>query len=638
MSSCNAIETFSVSGTPVTAVSTAYTFTYTSGFNETNGGHALPHTVVKYSYAYAYNNLVINKPGNYICILTVNNVEKGRVNWSVRPAQPRKAKNVILFIGDGMNTGIITASRILSRGWRHGAAQGELYMDTMQRLSYISTNGYDSVVTDSANAASAYACGHKGPVNSLNVYGDTSSSTLDDPKAELITEMITRKYGNDNFGIGVVTTSEVQDATPAAFFSHTRRRADKAEITRQFLEGFNTNGWTTVPEIDVLMGGGGAYFYPKKMLNVINNQGSQVFCTISPAADGSCPVANQTTDSSLAVGNVTISNGGASLNGRNFYDEASNKGYSVVYNRANMLNAANKNKKLLGIFHYGNNDVWLDRHEKTSNINYKGNPMYYTDYNSYINRPAPLDQPDLAEMTESAIKILDRRSPNGFFLMVEGASIDKQEHPYDNERAIDELIDMDNAVGIALQYARANEDTLVLVTSDHGHGFDVVGTVDTLIFDSKDKLTTLPEDKKRIRASAVGYYNKAGVPDIMDTDGDHFPDNFATARYPLATGYVDVVNMKEQYRLHTSSRSPSLGTKPGDFTKADSDDNNIIGGNNHGAGFHRNLGDVTGVHTAQDVPLYAEGPGSDALKTSMVNVDVFSIIANTLGLGNNNNN
>lgn len=633
-SSCTAIGSLSVDGSVKAAVTSAYTFTYNSGFNETHGGHALPHTVTKYSYAYAYPNLVINTPGMYTVVLTVDNVEKGRLVWDVRPVAPRKAKNVILFIGDGMNTGIITASRLLSRGWRHGVMQGELNMDTMDRLGYLSTNGYDSIVTDSANSAAAYASGHKGPVNSLNVYGDTSSSTLDDCKVEVIAELASRKYGSD-FGIGVVTTSEIQDATPAAFFAHTRRRGDKAEITRQFLEGFNNGGWSTNPEIDVLLGGGGSYFYPKTMLNVYDANNNQIFCTKAPGSDGSCPVVNQTTDISLAVGNVTVTNGGNSLNGRNFYKEAADKGYSVVHNRADMLAASTKNKKLLGIFHYGNNDVWLDRHEKPSNIVKTSNPMHYTSYNEYINRPAMMDQPDLAEMTETAIKVLDRRNPDGFFLAVEGSSIDKAEHPFDNERAIDELIDMDNAIGVALQYARAHKDTLVLVTSDHGHGFDVVGTVDTLIFDSKDSQTTLPEDKKRVRASAVGIYNKAGAPDVVDVDGDGFPDNFATARYTLATGYADVVNMKEQYRVHSSYRNPSLGSAAGDFNKVNAADSNVVGGKNHGAGFIRNLADTNGVHTVQDVPLYGEGPAADQIKTAMANVDVFQIIASALGLGGN---
>lgn len=623
---------FSVSGSAVSSVNGANTFTFTSGFNETAGGHALPHSVTKYSYGYLWKGLAApNFPGVHTVVLSVNGVNKASVTWRINAAPTRRlAKNVILFVGDGMNTGIITASRVLSRGIRHGAAKGELHMDGMERLGFLSTNGYDSIITDSANSAAAYTTGHKGSVNSLGVYGDTTSSSLDDPKVELITEMIARKYGNANFGLGVVTTSEVQDATPAAAFAHTRKRSDKAEITRQFLEGFDRT-FSDAPEIDVLLGGGGIYFYPRTTMNVTDGSGNQVWCSVSTTP---CPTANRSTTFAEGSVPVTSVNNGASLAGRNFYAEAASAGYNVVYDRASMTAASVKNKKLLGIFHSANLDVWLDRHEKTQNIVPDGEPRFIPTYAGYTARAAPMDQPDLSEMTESAIKVLERRSSEGFFLLVEGSSIDKAEHPFDNERAIDELIDMDNAVGVALRYARANQDTLVLVTADHGHAFDVFGTVDLKIFDSMDAISTNPEDKKRMRASATGFYNRAGFPDVVDLDGDGFPDNFATARYTLGVGYADVVNQKENFRLHNSYRNPSLGFASGDHQKAvtGADDGNK-NGNNHGAGFTRNTGGSSGVHTMQDVPLYAEGPGSELIRSSMVNVDVFTLMATALGLG-----
>jgi alkaline phosphatase len=625
---------FSINGAAVSPVTGSNTFSFTSGFNETAGGHALPHSVTKFSYGYLWKGLAApNVPGAHTVVLAVNGVVKASAVWRINAAPARRlAKNVVLFVGDGMNTGIITASRVLSRGIRHGATKGELHMDGMERLGFLSTNGYDSIITDSANSAAAYTTGHKGPVNALGVYGDTTSSSLDDPKVELITEMIARKYGNANFGIGVVTTSEIQDATPAAAAAHTRRRGDKAEITRQFLEGFDKTGaWSDVPEIDVILGGGGAYFYPRTLLNVTDGSGNQLWCSVSTTP---CPVANRSTEFAAGSVPVTSANNGAGLAGRNFYTEAATAGYSVVHDRAAMIAASAKNKKLLGIFHSGNLDVWLDRHEKTQNIVADGQPRFIPTYAGYAARTAPMDQPDLSEMTDAAIKVLERRSKDGFFLVVEGASIDKAEHPYDNERAIDELIDMDNAVGVALRYARAHQDTLVLVTADHGHAFDVFGTVDLKIFDSADALSTNPEDKKRIRASATGFYNKAGFPDVVDVDGDGFPDNFATARYTLGVGYADIVNEKESYRLHDSMRNPSLGAASGDYQKAitGADDGNL-GGNNHGAGFTRNTGGSSGVHTMQDVPLYAEGPGAELVRSSMVNVDVFTLMATALGLG-----
>lgn len=358
-------------------------FVYTSGFNETVGGHAPPHAVTKYSYGWTWKGLRA-VAGVHTVVLTVAGSVKAKLTWKVAPVSPRLAKNVILFVGDGLNTGIVTAARVLSRGMVNGATRSDLHMDGMDRLSYVSTNGYDSIITDSANSAASYASGQKGPVNSVNVYGDTTSSTLDDPKAEMLTEMAARKYGNAKFGIGVVTTSEVQDATPAAFFAHTRRRADKAEITRQFIEGFDRGTWSAVPEIDVLLGGGSQYFYPRMMLNVTDGAGAQVFCR---TAGATCAAADRTTDASQGVAPVQVSNGGNSISGRNFYAEAAAKGYALVHDRAELAATASKNKKVLGIFHYANNDVWYDRHEKTANIAQSGNPRFYDSYAAYAARP-----------------------------------------------------------------------------------------------------------------------------------------------------------------------------------------------------------------------------------------------------------
>jgi alkaline phosphatase len=125
-------------------------------------------------------------------------------------------------------------------------------MDDMPYMALVATSGADSIVTDSANSASAYATGHKSSVNAMGVYADRTENPFDDPKVETITSLAKDRL---NIAIGVITNTEVEDATPAAMIAHTRRRARYNEIVEQYFAA----------KPDVLMGGGSLNFLPKSM-------------------------------------------------------------------------------------------------------------------------------------------------------------------------------------------------------------------------------------------------------------------------------------------------------------------------------------------------------------------------------------
>jgi alkaline phosphatase len=188
--------------------------------------------------------------GQYVIEATQGS-EKAIVNWTVYATPERKAKNVILFVGDGLSVAHRTAARILSKGWEQGLYGGELAIDDMPNMALISTSGTDSVVTDSANSASAYTTGHKSCVNALGIYCAKNALTLDHPKVETISEVIKRKRAG--MAIGVVTNAEIEDATPAAMVAHTRRRSDYNDIVKMFFD----------VQPDVIMGGGSPNFLPK---------------------------------------------------------------------------------------------------------------------------------------------------------------------------------------------------------------------------------------------------------------------------------------------------------------------------------------------------------------------------------------
>ncbi len=248
----------------------------------------------------------ISKPGQYV-VAASDGKSNATVTWTVyaTPAK-RVAKNVILFIGDGFSIGHRTAARILSRSIEGGKYTGKLALDDMPYMALLSTQGTDSIITDSANAAHAYTTGHKSCVNALGVYCSRASSTLGHPKVETITSLAKRR----GMAVGTVTNSEIEDATPAAMVAHTRRRSDYNDIVKMFYDS----------KIDVIMGGGSPNFLPK-----------------------STPGSKRADDI-------------------DYIDRFKQADYKIAITKTEMLAAANdvKTTKLLGLYNTGNVDGALD--------------------------------------------------------------------------------------------------------------------------------------------------------------------------------------------------------------------------------------------------------------------------------------
>ncbi len=190
----------------------------------------------------------IVKPGRYVVEATSGGAKKS-VTWTVYDTPERRAKNVILFIGDGMTVAHRTAARMLSKGIKEGLYGGELAMDDMPAMALVSTAATDSIVTDSANSMSAYTTGHKSCNNALGVYCARNKNSLDHPKVETIGELVKRK---GDLALGIVTNTEIEDATPAGIVAHTRRRGDYVDIVRMFFDA----------KPDVMLGGGTPFFLP----------------------------------------------------------------------------------------------------------------------------------------------------------------------------------------------------------------------------------------------------------------------------------------------------------------------------------------------------------------------------------------
>jgi alkaline phosphatase len=190
----------------------------------------------------------IAKPGTYE-VEARTGATRTAVTWHVFGTPAAVAKNVILFVGDGLSNAHRVAARVLSKGIRQGRYGGELAIDDMPNMVLVSTAGTDSIITDSANSASSYTTGHKSCVNALGVYCARNKNNRAHPHVETIASIARRVQGK---AVGIVTNTEIQDATPASMIAHTRRRADYDGITEMLFEA--------APE--VILGGGSAGFLP----------------------------------------------------------------------------------------------------------------------------------------------------------------------------------------------------------------------------------------------------------------------------------------------------------------------------------------------------------------------------------------
>ncbi|WP_231727817.1 MULTISPECIES: alkaline phosphatase [unclassified Rathayibacter] len=347
------------------------------------------------------------------------------------------AKNVILLIGDGMGDSEIT----VARNYQYGAAgrfpgidalpiTGQYTTYSLYRADDPATGavkGAPDYVPDSAATGSAWATGTK-------TYDNAVSVDIDQNRKDTLLE-IAKANG---LKTGNVTTSEIQDATPAVQAAHVDARScygpDSASCGNDALEN---GGLGSISEqilgtrADLTLGGGSASFGQT-----------------AKAGDWA---------------------------GQTLFQQADERGYQVLGDattagtaaQLEALTVADQDAPVLGLFGSGNLPV---RYAPTPATVGGGDAAPQT---CVANPTRPADQPTLRSMTEKAIDLLDT-GDKGFFLQVEGASIDKQDHAANACGQIGETVDLDEAVQAALAFAKADGNTLVLVTADHAHTSQIV--------------------------------------------------------------------------------------------------------------------------------------------------------------------
>ena len=337
-----------------------------------------------------------------------------------------RAKNIILLIGDGMGDSEIT----IARNYHLGAA-GRLNLDRLPLTGAYTTYSVEETapslpnyVPDSAATGTAWATGRKtsnGRISSI-----AGSATVSPIRT------ILERAKTAGFRTGDVSTAELTDATPAVLAAHINDRGchGPANMATCAVYKKSSGGPGSIAEqmvdhkVDVLLGGGRARF--------------------AQLIDGGPHVGKSVIDSAIA------------------------QGYQYVSDAAG-LNAALAGKRLLGLFNDG-----------TMSLEWSGElalPFPGTGPQTCVEQQRPANEPSLAAMTRKAIQLLDRKDGRGFFLQVEGASIDKQDHASNPCGQIGETIAFDAAVAVARAFARSNPDTLIVVTADHAHTSQIIEPV-----------------------------------------------------------------------------------------------------------------------------------------------------------------
>jgi alkaline phosphatase/streptomycin-6-phosphatase len=335
------------------------------------------------------------------------------------------ARKVILLIGDGMGDSEIT----LARNYTVGAG-GKLHMDRFPMTGTYTTysvnaQGKPHYVTDSAASATAWATGGK-------TVNDRLSKTWDTDRAVPTILELAQRGG---LATGSVTTAELTDATPAALAAHVTDRSCQGPADMALCPADTRSGGgpgsiaeqTVAHRIDVLFGGGRQRFEQ----------------TITEGPERGATVLHR----------------------------ARQRGYQVV-TEANGLDAVRRGRPVLGLFATEAVPVeWTGRPASAAGTAPQRCVRSNPGRSSRI--------PSLEAQTRKAIELLEASAKQkgqgkGFFLQVEGASIDKQNHDADPCGQIGETVAFDRAVKAAREYAARHPDTLVITTADHGHSSQIV--------------------------------------------------------------------------------------------------------------------------------------------------------------------
>ncbi|QLE08178.1 alkaline phosphatase [Pseudoalteromonas shioyasakiensis] len=416
-----------------------------------------------------------------------------------------KAKNVILFVGDGMGISTVTAARIMA-GQLEGklGEEHQLSFETLPFSGFAKTYNVDAQTPDSAGTMTAMASGVKTDAGVIGVDEDIERGNCATVAGnELVTATELAEIAGKSTGI--VSTARITHATPAATYAKSADRnwedvsdmpeaavtAGCEDIASQLInfeanlearyEGLDVDG------LEVVMGGGRRHFLPKD--------------AAFNSADAVSSVEGDRTDGR----DLTAEWKAKYPAGQYVMDQA---GFDTI--------DADTTERVFGLFNESHMQYEADRSNDVAG------------------------EPSLSEMTAKAIDILDNNA-NGFMLTVEAGRIDHAHHAGNAYNALSDTVELSKAVQVALDKTSI-EDTLIIVTADHSHVFTIAG------YPKRGnpilgKVVPVGSDEPSLAAdnmpyTTVGYTNGGGFRDLGDeTDAD------AGYNFAPVTGRVDLTDV-----------------------------------------------------------------------------------------------
>jgi len=334
-----------------------------------------------------------------------------------------KAKNVILFVADGMSLTTVAAARIYEgQLLRQPGEENQLSFEKFPYTAFSKTYNTDSQTPDSAGTMTAMITGAKTRMGFLSVGQIPGRGQCAQSLKHPLTSAMTLAKAS-GLSTGVVTTTRITHATPGATYAHTPERnwesdADMpasaraqgcTDIAQQLLD------YSAATGIDVVMGGGLNKFLPPSTTGYPNTKGER------------------------KDGRDLIAEWKKAQPGRRFITSGTELARLDV----------SKTGPVTGLFH-------------GDHLNYE--------YDRVNDRE---DEPSLAEMTKAAISLLNKNG-KGFFLVVEGGRIDHAHHSGNAYRALTDTVAFSDAIRAAAELT-SEHDTLILVTADHSHTMSFVG-------------------------------------------------------------------------------------------------------------------------------------------------------------------
>ncbi|MGL4579238.1 MAG: alkaline phosphatase [Shewanella xiamenensis] len=337
----------------------------------------------------------------------------------------KTAKNVILFVGDGMGISTLTAARILQGQQQTGNQGGEesfLSFEQFPHTALVKTYNTNQQTPDSAGTMTAMATGVKTKAGIISI-SDTSlrGNCLSSKGNELVT--LIDLANAKGLSTGIISTARLTHATPAAAYAKSPERSWEADANLS-AEAV-ANGCTDIASqlvmrdpanaLTVALGGGRSYFLPKEVTDGENKAGNR--------KDGK---------------DLT----------KTWVDRFSKAAYIWDKKGFDSVDTANTDH-LLGLFNPSHMEYEADRADDVAG------------------------EPSLTEMTAKSLEIL-KKNDKGFLLIVESGRIDHGHHAGNASRALTDAVELSNAVKAAVD-ATSSDDTLIMVTADHSHVFTIGG-------------------------------------------------------------------------------------------------------------------------------------------------------------------